>query len=99
MRYIVIPGVLLIVVLAAKPDFTLRPSNIGQIFAFPAKKIPLLDLEVARRAAGATKTSGRLLAPDEIAGVVMNNGCVHTEASTKKLGAKFSAISSAARDR
>lgn len=70
MRNIVIPVVLLVVVLAAMPGFTIRASNIGQISTFPAEKIPVVDLEVARRAAAATKTSGSLLAPDEIAGVV-----------------------------
>lgn len=52
------------------PYNTLRPSNIGTFRSLGGWKIPSGDLVVALKAIEFDKCSGRLLAPDEIAGVI-----------------------------
>ncbi len=52
------------------PLNTLRPENLGPIDGFATWKIPRLDLLVAQKSIDLVTDGGRLLAPDEIAGVV-----------------------------
>jgi hypothetical protein len=52
------------------PLNTIRPENIGRIEGFATWKIPKLDLLVAQKSIDLVTDGGRLLAPDEIAGVV-----------------------------
>jgi len=60
----------LILVFYSLPFNTLRLSNIGPIEGFAAWKIPGAHLVVAQKAIKSISDGGRLLAPDEIAGVI-----------------------------
>ena len=69
-----IPTVLSTVVLAltiySLPFNTLRPENIGPVEGFATWKVPGTHLVVAQKAIAIDNDGGRLLAPDEIAGVI-----------------------------
>jgi len=57
-------------ILYAAPFNTLRPDNIGPVNSFAALKVSPEDIAVARRAVAISHGDGRLLAPDEIAGLI-----------------------------
>ena len=52
------------------PFHTLRPQNSGLQWDFAGRKIPINDYLVAKKAIHVNGKKGRLLAPDEISGVV-----------------------------
>jgi hypothetical protein len=52
------------------PFNTLRPSNIGKIEGFATWKIPSSDLHVSMEVIRLSRGGGRVLAPEEIAGVI-----------------------------
>jgi hypothetical protein len=69
-----IPAVLSTVALAltvySLPFNTLRPENVGPFEGFATWKVPGTHLVVAQKAIAIDNDGGRLLAPDEIAGVI-----------------------------
>ena len=60
----------LLLTIYSLPLNTIRPENLGRIEGFATWKIPRLDLLVAQKSIDLVTDGGRLLAPDEIAGVV-----------------------------
>lgn len=69
-RYWIWAAVVVLLLLIALPFHTLRSNNGVSFGSWAQWKIPPSDLEVAQAAIASHQGEGRLLAPDEVAGVV-----------------------------
>lgn len=67
---VILSFVVAVLTICSLPFNTLRSENIGSIEGFASWKVPVAHLDVAQKAMDRDNDGGRVLAPDEIAGVI-----------------------------